>query len=42
MLSLIGRTHGPNYNTIDYLELLSKLYDNIKDNLYSPLILANL
>jgi dTDP-4-dehydrorhamnose reductase len=42
MLSLIGRTHGPNYNTIDYLELPGKLYDNIRDNLYSPLILANL
>ena len=42
MLSLIGRTHGEGYNTIDYLELPGKLYDNIRDNLYSPLILTNL
>ena len=41
MLSLIGRTHGPGYNTIDYLELPGKLHDNIKDNLYSPFILAH-
>jgi 3,5-epimerase/4-reductase len=40
MLSLIGRTHGPGYSTIDYLELPGKLYDNIKDNLYSPFYLA--
>jgi dTDP-4-dehydrorhamnose reductase len=42
MLSLIGRTHGPNYTTIDYLELPGKLVDNIRDNLYSPLYLAYL
>lgn len=42
MLSLIGRTHGLGYNTIDYLELPDKLYDNIRDNLYSPIVLAHL
>jgi len=42
MLSLIGRTHGSNINTIDYLELPGKLYENINDNLYSPFILAYL
>ena len=41
MLSLIGRTHGPGYNNIDYLELPGKLHDNINDNLYSPFILAH-
>ena len=28
------------YNTIDYLELPGKLTDNIRDNLYSPVILS--
>ena len=41
MLSLIGRTNGLGYNTIDYLESPNKLHDNIKDNLYSPFILAH-
>lgn len=36
----IGRTHGPEYPTIDYLELPGKLYENIRDNLFSPLALA--
>jgi nucleoside-diphosphate-sugar epimerase len=46
IMSFIGRTHGI-YNgtiigTIDYLEKPGKLVENINDNLYSPLILAEL
>ena len=40
LLSLIGRTHGPGFTTIDYLEQPGKLQENIRDNLYGPLILA--
>ena len=40
IISFIGRTHGGEYNTIDYLELSGKLKDNIRDNLYSPLVLS--
>lgn len=40
IVSFIGRTHGGGYNTIDYLELSGKLKDNIRDNLYSPLVLS--
>jgi len=40
IISLIGRTHGPGYSTIDYLEQKGKLVENIRDNLYSPLTLA--
>ena len=40
VLSFIGRTHGPGYSTIDYLEQKGKLVENIKDNLYSPMFLA--
>jgi dTDP-4-dehydrorhamnose reductase len=40
IISFIGRTHGEEYNTIDYLELPGKLKDNIRDNLYSPVILS--
>jgi dTDP-4-dehydrorhamnose reductase len=40
IISFIGRTHGGEYNTIDYLELSGKLKDNIRDNLYSPVILS--
>lgn len=36
----VGRTHGPGYSTIDYLEQKDKLTDNIRDNLYGPIILA--
>jgi dTDP-glucose 4,6-dehydratase len=42
----IGRTHGKIgekvYTTIDYLEQPGKLVDNIRDNLFSPIILAKL
>jgi dTDP-4-dehydrorhamnose reductase len=44
IISTIGRTHGiidgVNYTTIDYLEQRGKLRENIRDNLYSPTILA--
>ena len=40
VLCLIGRTHGPGYSTIDYLEQKGKLVENVRDNLYSPLVLA--
>lgn len=46
IISTIGRTHGTidgvNYTTIDYLEQKGKLRENIRDNLYSPTILAML
>ena len=44
IISLIGRTHGrvdeQNYTTIDYLQDPSKISDNVRDNLYSPVALA--
>jgi len=47
VISFIGRTHGTldngeQVNTIDYLEYPGKLVENIRDNLYSPIILADL
>ena len=44
VVSFIGRTHGTigdkYYPTIDYLEQPGKLYENVRDNLFSPLELA--
>ena len=44
IISFIGRTHGKigdkEYTTIDYLEQDGKLYENIRDNLFSPVVLA--
>lgn len=40
VISLIGRTSGGNFNTIDYLEQKGKLVENINDNLYAPFVLA--
>ena len=40
IISFIGRTHGGEHTTIDYLELPGKLKDNLRDNLYSPVILS--
>jgi nucleoside-diphosphate-sugar epimerase len=40
IVSMIGRTHGPGFTTIDYLEQKGKLIENLHDNLYAPLILA--
>jgi UDP-glucose 4,6-dehydratase len=40
IVSMIGRTHGPGFATIDYLEPSEKLCENIQDNLYAPLVLG--
>jgi 3,5-epimerase/4-reductase len=40
IISFIGRTHGGNITTIDYLEQKGKLVDNVRDNLYGPLNLV--
>jgi nucleoside-diphosphate-sugar epimerase len=46
VISTIGRTHGKidgvNIPTIDYLEYPGKLVENVRDNLFSPFILAKL
>src|SRR5437868_6718889 len=42
VVSLIGRTSGPGYSTIDYLEQKGKLVENMQDNLYGPCVLAML
>lgn len=44
IMSFIGRTHGKigdrEYTTIDYLEQPGKIKENVRDNLYSPVVLA--
>ena len=44
VISLIGRTHGTYndkvYGTIDYLEQPGKLVENVRDNLFSPMVLS--
>ena len=44
IISFIGRTHGKIddkvYTTIDYLEQKGKIKENVRDNLFSPLVLA--
>ena len=44
VMSFIGRTHGTHegkkYTTIDYLEQKGKIVDNVRDNLFSPMVLA--
>lgn len=45
VVSFIGRTHGRTddgrvYTTIDYLEQPGKIYENVRDNLYSPMVLS--
>lgn len=46
VISFIGRTHGKIgdkiYTTIDYLEQEGKLLENVRDNLYSPLLLCEI
>ena len=46
VVSFIGRTHGvidgKVYPTIDYLEKEGKLLENVRDNLFSPLVLAKI
>lgn len=40
LLCCLGRTHGPGYGSIDYLEDRSKLGENLKDNVFAPIILG--
>ena len=44
IISTIGRTHGEigeiKYTTIDYLEQKGKLRENVRDNLFSPTVIA--
>lgn len=44
IMSFIGRTHGnignKQYTTIDYLEQPGKIKENVRDNLFSPLVIA--
>jgi len=47
VMSFIGRTHGTTedgkvYTTIDYLEQPGKIRENVRDNLFSPLVMAML
>ena len=46
VVSFIGRTHGKFNNkvftTIDYLEQEGKVFDNVRDNLFSPILLAHI
>ncbi len=42
VISLIGRTRGEGFNTIDYLEQKGKLRENMRDNLWGPMVLAQL
>ena len=44
VMSFIGRTQGSigdkQYTTIDYLEQKGKIKENVRDNLFSPIVLA--
>ena len=44
IMSFIGRTHGKignkQFTTIDYLEQSGKVKENVRDNLFSPLVVA--
>lgn len=44
IMSFIGRTHGSidgvKYPTIDYLEQKGKILENVRDNLFSPIVLS--
>ena len=45
VMSFIGRTHGiaddgKKYTTIDFLEQKGKIFENVRDNLFSPIVLA--
>ncbi|CUG90835.1 epimerase, putative [Bodo saltans] len=42
VISLIGRTRGGEFLTIDYLEQKGKLVENMRDNLWGPMVLAAL
>jgi len=36
----VGRTHGPEFSTIDYLEQPGKINENVRDNLFAPISLG--
>lgn len=40
VVSLIGRTRGGDILTIDYLEQKGKLVENVRDNLWGPMVLS--
>ncbi len=44
VMSFIGRTHGvigdKKYTTIDFLEQKGKIVENVRDNLFSPMVLS--
>jgi len=44
VMSFIGRTHGihegKEFTTIDFLEQKGKIVENVRDNLFSPMVLA--
>ena len=45
VMSFIGRTHGTTedgtvYTTIDFLEQKGKILENVRDNIFSPIVLA--
>lgn len=42
VISMVGRTHGEGFTTIDYLEHKDKLFENVRDNMYSPFVLATI
>ena len=42
IISFIGRTYGNGINSIDYLEQKGMLKYNVRDNLFAPMVLANL
>lgn len=46
VICCIGRTHGcidgKSYSTIDYLEQPGKIRENVRDNLFSPVIMAKI
>lgn len=42
IISLTGRTNGPGFGTIDYLEQRGKITENVRDNLFGPMVLAQL
>lgn len=42
VICFIGRTTGPGYNSIDYLEGPGKLVENVRDNLFAPIVLMKL
>ena len=42
VVCMIGRTHGENVPNIDYLEQKGKIKENVRDNLFAPMMLAHI